>query len=386
MDLLKLIFRNSLRHPLRSGLTVLGITVALLSFCLIRTLINAFYTGVEMSAADRLITRSAVSLIFPLPLSYFGSIKNVPGIQRLSYGSWFGGTYKDEPFGFPQFALEETYLDIYPEWLISAEDRKTWMADRQGALVGQDLADRYHFKPGDVVQIQGTIYPGLWEFKVSGVFKGREPRVDTNVLLFHWEYLNERNRLEIDRSPDHVGWFMVQLAPGVNPASVGQAIDARFANSYAETMTETESAFISGFISMSSSIITALQVISYVVIVIMFMVMANTMLMSARERYREYAIIQALGFEARHIAALILGEAGLMGLAGFALLSAILTLIFSIPQKVLLGDLLKFFPNFVLNPWDLGVSLAAAMIVAALSSIAPIIRITGRSTADNLRH
>lgn len=385
MELLRLALRNTLRHPVRSLLTALGIGVALFAFTLIRTLIGAWYSGVEASAKNRLVVRNAVSLVFSLPETYGTTIAKVPGVARVGHGNWFGGIYKDERFRFQQFAIDDEYLDVYPELLIDPADRTEWDRERRGTLVGAALAESLGIKKGDVIQLKGTIFPGLWELSVSGIFRGREPETDTRLMFFHYDYLNERNRSEMQRDPDTVGFYVVQLAPGADPATVASAIDASFANSYAETLSETETAFIQGFISMSSAIITILRVVAYVVVVIMLLVLANTTLLSFRERSREYAIMKSLGFTPRNLAGLILMEAALLTGAGLVVLSLLLAPVMVLPPRKLLGDLLNFFPVFAVSWSTLGLVVLFAAIVTVLASSAPIVNVVRMRIAEGLR-
>src|SRR4030066_1978565 len=119
MLFLKILFRNAFRNKLRTGLTILGMTIAILAFGLLRTVISAWYAGVEASSATRLITRNSISLIFPLPLAYREKIRQVDGVKNLSYGNWFGGIYIDEKNFFANFAVEpRSYLELYPEYVV----------------------------------------------------------------------------------------------------------------------------------------------------------------------------------------------------------------------------------------------------------------------------
>lgn len=386
MEFFRIIYRNVLRHPLRSFLTAVGMAVALCAFALIRTLIGAWYSGVENSAKDRLVVRNSVSLVFYLPYAYGSTIQSVPGVQKVGFGNWFGGIYKEERFRFQQFAVDSNYLDIYPEFILPEQHRKTWESNRRGVLVGKQLAESFGIKVGDVVQLKGTIFPGLWELQVEGVLEGRDAATDTRLMLFHWEYLNERNKAEIGREPDNVGFYVVQLEPGSNPAEVSKAIDTRFANSFAETLAETETAFIQGFVSMSSTIIVTLQVVSGVVIVIMLLVMANTMLMSFRERYHEYSVLKSLGFTPRDLSVLIIGEALVLALAGLCMTALVLTPIAFVSTRTLLGDLANFFPVFRIAPSTVGLLLLFAVGVSVLASILPLRSMAKLKIVDGLRN
>lgn len=381
----KIIRRNAFRHPLRSLLTAVGIAVALFAFCMIRTFIGAWYSGVEASAKNRLVTRNSVSLIFYLPLSYQNTISQVAGVAKVGMGNWFGGIYKDERYRFQQFAIDENYLDVYPEFRVDPSDRSAWSLDRSGILVGRDLANNFGLKVGDTFRLKGTIFPGLWDFTVRGIFDGREGTPDTRIMLFHWSYLNERNRAEIGRQPDQAGFYVIQLLPGADPAVVSKEIDTRFANSYAETQTETETAFVQGFVSMSSTIIQTLNVVSIVVLGIMLLVLSNTVLMSFRERFREYSVLKSLGFATSGLGWLILGEALFLSFFGLCLLGIFLFPIMTIPPQKILGDLMNFFPVFKVTWFNIGICVGLAILIALLSSLVPLFALRRMRIVDGLR-
>ena len=385
MEILRLIWRNTRRHPLRNVLTTLGIALALLAFCLIQTMLDSWYSGVRATARDRLIVRNAVSLIFFLPISYFESVSRVPGVKTTAYATWFGGIHKGESYDFAQFA-EKYYLDVYPEFLLSPEEREAYEEDRAGAIIGADLAEIYDLKIGDRISLRGTIFTGIWDFNIRGIFHTRDPEFGRRTMLFHWEYLNERVKRDYPvMGPDQVGVYVTQLAPGADPVVVSKAIDDRFANSSAETLTETETAFVRGFLSMSSTIITAIDLISYVVIVIMLLVLANTMLMATNERFIEYSVLKALGFDRTRLAMIIFGEALLISLSGFVLLCLILIPIFSAPERVILGELINVFPVFRLSPVILGGCFLASLLVAGISGLVPARKVLGMKVAEGLR-
>jgi putative ABC transport system permease protein len=385
MELCKLVIRNLGRHPLRSVLTALGVAVALFAFSIIRVIIAGWYSGVEATSKNRLVVRNAVSLVFDLPLAYRDTIAGVPGVEKLGYGNWFGGIYKEKKYNSSQFAIDDNYFDMLPEYILFQEKKEGWRSNRKGILVGEEFAKEFEIKEGDTIQLQGTIFPGLWEFQVSGIFKGRNEITDTRVLFFHWDYLNERNKAEIHRSPDRVGFYLIQLVPGASPAEVSRAVDKEFANSFAETLTETETAFVQGFISMSSAIIAAMNAISAVVIVIMLLVLANTMLMSFRERYHEYSVLKSFGFENGQLGAVILGESAVMCGAALIILLILLAPVHLLPPRVLLGSLASFFPVLKVPLTTLLAVMGLLVLVATLSSAIPFIELVRLKVSDGLR-
>lgn len=309
MFFLNLILRNALRHKLRSLLTLLGLTIAILAFGLISTVVLAWYANSEAASNARLVTRNAISLAFSIPISYKQKIRSVEGVKDLSYANWFGGVYKDPKNFFPQFAIDpESYLRLYRDYLLPPDQLRDFIRDRKGCVVGRRLADIYGFKVGDSVTLKGTIFPGDWEFTVRGIYDGRETKTDTTQFFFQWDLLNETMKQKFPRRANYVGVYIVEIANPEDAASVSQGVDALFKNSAWETLTETEQAFQLGFVSMIEAIVVAIRLMSYVVIVIILAVMANTMAMTARERMSEYATLKALGFGPRFVAGLIFGE------------------------------------------------------------------------------
>lgn len=320
MQFLKLILRNALRHKLRTALTILGLIVAVMSFGLLQTVVGAWYAGAEGAAPTRLVTRNAVSLTFSLPLSYRNQIRAVDGVRAVSYATWFAGIYQDPKNFFPQFAIEpRTYFDIYPDYVVAPQEFAVFLRDRKGAVIGRKLANTHHLKVGDVLPLRGTIFPGTWEFTVRAIYDGIDRKVDTSQMFFHWEYLNETVKKRLRGRADHIGVYLVDVTDIDRVAEVSHAIDALFKNSLAETLTETERAFQIGFVKQTEALVIAIQIVSYVVIVIILAVMANTMAMTARERLAEHATLKALGFSPVFVAALILGESVAIAVIGAAI-------------------------------------------------------------------
>ena len=195
MFLLKLVLRNAFRHRLRTVLTLAGLAIAVLAYGMLQTVVNAWYAGAAAASATRLVTRSAISLAVWLPASYEARIRGVDGVKRVARSNWFGGIYQEPKNFFPQFAVSDNYLELYPEFVLAEAERAAWMRDRKGTLVGRQLADKFGFKVGDVLPIRGTIYPGTWEFVIRGIFDSADPGKVTNHMLFHWDYLNETMRI-----------------------------------------------------------------------------------------------------------------------------------------------------------------------------------------------
>ena len=363
-----LIVRNAFRHKLRTALTVLGIVVAVTAFGLLRTIVEAWYAGVNASSSARLITRNSVSLIFPLPRTYAEKIRQIDGVKSVSWANWFGGVYITERNFFVQFAVDApSYLAMYPEMLLSDAERKAFFSDRKGAIVGRKLANEYGWKVGDTLPLRGTIYPGTWSFTIRGIYDGADRTTDQSQMLFHWSFLDETMARVWAQRRVQIGVFVVEIADPGRAAEVSEAIDATFSNSLAETHTETEKAFALSFVAMTEAILLAIEVVSFVVIVIIMAVMANTMAMTARERGAEYATLKALGFSNAFVGSLIFGESLAIALAGGAL-GVALTLPLADAFAEAMGSL---FPIFFVSRETMLLQIGAAAVVGAVAAVVP---------------
>jgi putative ABC transport system permease protein len=384
LELIQLIFRNTLRHKLRSLLTVLGIAVAVTAFTLLRTVVTAWHVGVEASAANRLITRHAVSFVFPLPYAYRDRIAQVPGVERVTFAVWFSGVYIDKNQFFARLAVDaNTFFDVYPEFLVDPGEFEVFKRERNAAIIGIDIAERYNLKIGDIMPVEGDIFPGRWEFVVRGIYRPRDKTTDPSSMLFHWQYLQERARKEKSPREGQVGWYVVRISDPDSAAVVSEEIDRLFANSRAETKTETERAFQQSFLSSMGSVITAMDVMSFVIIGIILLVLANTMIMSARERTHEYAILKTLGFSGRHIFALIAGESLLLSLLG-----SMTGIIITFPAVEGFQTTLPkgWFPIFYIEPQTVVIGCLAGLLVGLSASLIPARRAVATRVVEGLRH
>jgi len=382
MYILKLLLRNAFRHKLRTSLTILSITIAILAFGLLRTFISAWYAGAEASSASRLVTRNAISLIFPLPVSYKDKIRQIDGVKQFAWGSWFAGIYIDEKNFFANYAIDpKNYLTLYPEFVLPPDQKKAFLGDRKGFCAGRKLIERYHWRIGDIVTLKGTVYPGNWEFVLRGIYHGRDESTDERLFFFHWDYLNEALKKTAPRRADQVGWYVIEVTDPNRAAEVAQAIDKTFKNSLAETLTETEKAFFLSFISMVGAIIVAIQLVSFVVIIIIIAVAANTMAMTARERIGEYAIFKTLGFKGWRIAGMIIGESLLLTMIG-----CLFGIVLTPPAAKVFGKIVgTYFPTFRVEIETIYMDIGASILIGLCAAIIPTWRAVKIRIADGLR-
>ena len=385
MKLVKIILKNLFRRPLRTILTMFGIATAVMAFGLIRTILGAWNAGVAASAANRMITRHSVSFIFPVPLPYRQAIMHVPDVAAVSWANWFGGVYGD-PNDFknfwPRLAVDpDTYFDLYPEFQLPPDQLAAFKKERNACVIGRKLAAQHGFKIGDVITMEGDIFPGRWEWVVRGVYTGRDQAVDETQMFFQWNYLYEQVQAREPGRPVDAGWYILRVQSPDAMARVATAVDEQFVNSRAPTKTESEKAFQQGFVAMSSAIITSLQVISVVIVGIILLVLANTIVMAVRERTREYAVLKTLGFSARHLFALIFGESLLIALCG-----GLIGLALTFPMVAGFGKALPtFFPIINVAPLTIALGLGAALVAGTVAAFFPATRVVRTPIVTGLR-
>lgn len=383
MELIKLIVRNTGRHRLRSLLTILGMAVAILAFCLLRTVVDAWYAGVAGASPNRLVTRNAVSLIFPMPISYKQKILQVPGVSKVTYANWFGGVYVDEKQFFPRMAVgAESFFDLFPEFIVPPDQLRAFMNQRNACIAGRKLIDKYGWKIGDAIPLTGNIYPGEWRFVLRGIYRGASKSTDETQFFFRWDYLDEALKKTSPFRSGQAGWYVVQIENPVESQDVSQAIDALFKNSSAETLTETEKAFQLGFVAMTDAIVISIRIVSFVVIGVILMVLANTMAMTARDRMSEYAVLKTLGFGNTFLFLLIAGESITIAMCG-----GILGMGLTFPTAAVFSkELGTLRPIFHVGWVTLLMGSGVTVGIGLLSALLPAWRATRVEIAEALRH
>jgi putative ABC transport system permease protein len=379
-----LIFKSAFRNRLRALLTSVGVGIAMVAFLTLRTFLGAWNAGVESAASDRLITRNKISITFPMPLSYIDKIKQIVGDGgKVGYENWFGAVYpKDEHGFFANLAADDEIFALYPEIDIAPADMQAWHDDRQGAVVGPHLAEKYGWKVGDKITLRGTIYPGNWDFNVRAIYHARTKAIDESSFFFHWKYFNESVNA---RLKDQVGIIAIKIDDPSKSAAIANTIDKTFASSLAETRTESEKAFQLEFLSMASTILRAIRIISYVVLVILMLILANTMAMATRERTTEYAVMRAIGFTAQQIVTMVIAEGLIIALVGAAFGIAL-----SVPILTFFGQALEkkmggFLGNLVLDADTIVVALVVALNLGWIAAALPARRAGRLKIVDALR-
>ncbi len=377
MKYLQLVVANLGRHKLRTVLTVASVALALFLFASLRSVTTTMAAAAQFGGARRLVTLNATGLVFPLPLAYANRIKALPGVTGLSWANWFGGRYGDGKNFFANFAVDaESYLDLYPEIVMPADQKQAFVQDRTGAIIGDRLITQFGWKLGQNVTLQGTIFPGDWTFKIDGVYTPTDPAIGDNVLIFHHEYFDER----IGRA-GIAGWYIVEIDDPSHAPAIAKTIDDLFRNSSSPTKTGTEREFQASFATMWGNVSFLMSTIGLAVVFAILLVTANAMMMSARERTGEIAVLKTVGFSDKLLFTLVMVEAGAMALTGAAIGLGAATLLY--PAIHFNGA--GFLPGFKVATSTLIFGALVALGLMLASGLVPALRAARLPVVQALR-
>jgi len=383
MRFLPLVWSNLKRKKLRTAFTLLSIVFAFILFGYLAAIRTAFSAGVEVSGADRMMVTHKVSIIQPLPFSYRDRIAQVPGVKTVSFMNWFGGIYQDPKNFFGQMSVDPgTFLELYPEYLLKPEEKKAWLADRAGAIVGRVTADRFGWKVGDKIPIQATIYrhpdgSSLWTFNLVGIYDGAQKGTDTSGFYFRYDYLDEGMGGNLGR----VGWYAIRIADPSRSGNVARQVDALFANSPAETKTQTEKALAQSFANQVGSIGKIITAILAAVFFTILLVAGNTMAQSVRERTNELAVLKTLGFSHGQVLGLVLAESCVLAVIGGGLGIALGWGLITALGDPTHGQL----PVFYFPGPDIALGAALAVLLGLVTGTPPAVQAMRLRIVDALR-
>ena len=372
MKYFHLIWAALFRSKTRTLLTLLSVVAAFLLFGMLDSVRVAFNAGGQVTGANRMVTMSRLSITQMLPYSLDAQIRAVPNVKQAAFAAWFGGIYRDPKNFFANFSVSPNYLDLYPEFKLPDAQKKAWLADQRGAIVGESLAKRHGWKIGDTIPLQATIFPtkgsNNWQFTLRGIYVVEDPKQKglENVLFFHWKYFDEAN----DYVKGRVGWFIVQSANADGADRMAQAIDALSANSDHETKTQTEQAFNQSFAKQFADIGLIVTAIMGAVFFTLLLLTGNTMAQAVRERIPELAVLKTIGFSNRSVLWLVLAESILLvvlgGLIGLGISALIMPAV-----SAASGGAIQL-PSLPGSTWAMGVGLA--VLIGAVVGLLPALR------------
>jgi len=378
MTVARLVVANLGRHKLRTVLTMLGVALAMFLFASLRSVVTTLNGGAEVASANRMVVRNAMAIVFPLQMSQMAQIEAVPGVKAVTWANWFGGRYGDGKTFFASFAVDPaSYLPMYPEVVIPADQRDAFLHDRTGALVGSGLMQQMGWRVGQNVTLRGTIFPGDWTFTIRGIYTPSVRAFDSRSFIFQYDYLYERTQHQA--AP---GWFALELTDPSLAPQVARTIDDRFRSSSSPTKTMTEKAFNQSFVTMWGNVQFLMNSIGMAVVFAILMVTGNAMMMTARERTGEVAVLKTIGFSDATLFVLVMLEAGLVTLIGASLGLGGAKLLYAGTGFNGFG----FLPGFDVKGQTLVLGFGITLLLAIASGIVPAARAYRLPIVQALRH
>lgn len=385
MKFLPLILRNLLRRKVRTIFTILSIVIAFVLFGVLMAIRAAFSMGVDIAGADRLMVIHRVSIIQPLPQSYGPKIRATPGVTDITHANWFGGYYQDPSNFMANMAVDpESWLRMYPEFELTDEEKKAFLADRTGAIVGIDTARKFGWKLGDHVPIISPIYRkpdgSPWDFTIRGIYTSTKKGVDKTQFFFHYNYMNETLRAAKVGFADIIGWYVFRVEDPATADQLAKRIDAMFENSSAETKTATEKVFTAEWAKQVGDIGAIMIAITAVVMGFILFVAGNAMAQSIRERTNELGVLKTLGFRDGKILAIVLMESCAIAVIGGGIGLGVAWLL--IAQGDPTGGML---PIFHFPPRDLVFGILLVAVLGFATGLVPAVQAGRLKIVDALR-
>src|SRR3989442_920277 len=381
MKFIGLVLKSARRSKRRTLLTMLSVAVAVFLFGSLRAILDGFDAVAAASSATRIVTIRSTSMIFTMPVSHTDVIRSTPGVTDVTWANWFGGVYKDPKNFFGQFAVDpESYLRMYPEILLTPEDRTAFLEDRTGCIVGDGLAKKYGFKIGDrmTLQVGIPVYGSRdFDFTIRGIYRAGSSAVDNQSMMFHWKYADERSTPQ-----GQIGWYVSKVSDPDRAVQVANAIDAKFANSPYETKTDTEQAFSAQFASMIGNLNLLLGSVALAVVITTLFVAGNTMAMSVRERTTEIAVMRTLGYPASTIFLLVVGEGLMVAIVGGAIGAGLARLVINGEYLGMAGG---FIPAFGVSNMNVVVGVGLSGFIGIVAALIPASMASRLKIVDALR-
>lgn len=377
MNFLSFSLINGFRNKVRTGLMIMGIIISIFLLTVLQIFLRELTQPPELEeSAYRVIAIPKTSIADILPIHYRQKIERVEGVEYVTPLIWFGGIYIDERNFFPNFAIDQnTFFNIMSEVKVEPEQLEAFKRERTACIVGKTTMERFNWKIGQKITLKGTIWGFDAELTIRGIYTGG---IDQTNLWFRYDYFDDMiGKLGL------TGSFWIRAKNPEDIPRISKTIDDMFKNTEAETKTETERAFVMGFVSMIGDVKVIIGSLSSVIMFTLLIVTAGTMAMNIRERYREIAMLKAIGFNRFHIVRLIVTE-----IIGITMLGSVLGcgLVYFLLQTV---DITKLsqgaIVSFELTKTMIGRSLLIAFIVGLVSSLTPTLSVLRIPVVEGLR-
>lgn len=387
MNLFVLALRGLRENRLRNVLTILAVAISIVAFLLLRTVNWAWSVAVDAASPDRIASRHKVTFVMPIPLRYFEETRVMPGIRATTFAVWSDcRSPQHEHEFFAALAVHtESFLDVYDEVKVSDAEKRAWLEDRQGALVGQVLAKKLGWKVGDRVRLTSGIYPdpGEWEFVIRGTYEATRKSVDRSMFLWHFEYLNESVP---ENRRDKIGWIVSRIQDPSQSAQISRAIDEKFDVRDTQTITMSEGEMQRSFMGMAGAVLKAIDIISVVIMGIMMLILGNTIAMGVRERTNQFAVLRTIGFLPKHILMTVLGEGLAIGcLGGLVGVGLAVPFVNQGVGRFIEENMGSYFPYFRVTPTAAITAFLIATVLGVVAAVLPARKAAHMNLVDALR-
>src|SRR5262245_15598089 len=370
MSTFLLVWRNLLRRPLRSVLTVLSLVVAIFLICTLQTLVTTIHAGVDNADSRRLAVMSAVGLFVELPLKYQAEIQKIPGVEMTTKFQWFGGFYRSQQNFFAEFAIDpDTMFAMYPECQLPPDQIEAFQKNRTACIIGEQLARKYGWKVGDTIPLIGALHPHpddkAWEFQVAGVYHSPVPNFDNQTMFFHWDYFEET--LKQGGLEPGVGVFSIRVEKGADVARVIADVEQAFENSEQRVDCQAEAEFQRQFVTMFGNIPLFVGWIGSGVVLAILLACINTMLMTMREQTIDIGIMKALGFTDGAMFSLLVAQ----GLFLCVLGGGLGMLLARATEGGVADGLGTMFPGYRILPGTYALAAVVTLVLGLLAGVVP---------------
>ncbi len=383
MTLARIAFANAKRSPLRATLTVLAVAISLVAFILLRTVIASYTEKIRQTPNNRVVSRHKIGWERAMPVHYAEEVRKLPGVKRAMGGLWAGLKHPTNT----KVWLDATAVQAAPfvamhyELEAPPEQKQAFVENRRGLLVSDELAKLFGWKLGDSVPLEGTFYPGHWQFQISGIYHSTRHGFAQRSIWLHWEYFNE---LLPPEARDRINIVSAEIFEPRDGARLAKAVDIHFDDHDEQTFTQEDQALAAAFVGNFGAILRALDVVSVLILGIVLLVLGNTIAMNVRERTREYGVLRAIGFMPSAILGFVLGEAALLGLAGGMAGALLAYPLVEHPLSRYFEESMHFAPLHV----PLAAAIGAVLVGVALGAVAaalPALRASRLEVVNALR-
>jgi len=382
MNMFTLIWQNSLRKKVRFTLTCLSALVAFFLFTTLSAINNALSSNANSIDNYRLITSHKVSMTRALPINFSDKIKNINGVDKVSYSSWFGGYFQNEKQQVTMTAVDSSnYFAIYDEYQLSPAQLKKWQNTQTGIIIGSEIAKKYHWNVGDSIPLSSSIWmnrDGLftWQFTVSAIYQGKHESTDNKKIFFQHKYFDRARAY----SQNSINWLTTKISPSADNEQVIQLIDQKFANSSSPTRTITEQVFIKEQAQQFIDMAMVIKLVLSAVFFTLLLIVCNTLIQVIRERLSELAMMKALGFSAPYLIIQIYAEA--LFLIGLGAVSG--TILATLTLNSVQVNMANFLVGIYIAKSHYLISIIIVFIAAAMGSLFPAISIKNLNISQTL--